>query len=362
MIRFEHIRKEYKNATPLKDVNGVINDGDIVTIIGPSGTGKSTLLRMINGLEKPTSGKVFFNDEEITADGYDIIKLRRKVGMIFQSFNLFNNMSVLDNLVVPQLDILKAEKNEAREKALDMLKKVGMFQQANRMPSQLSGGQKQRVAIARTLVMDPEVILFDEPTSALDPTMVIEVENTIKWLAENHITMVIVTHDMRFAREISTRIFYMDTGEIYEEGTPEEIFDNPKRSRTKAFIANQRIMDIVIDGSDYDLDRINTAVSEFRRSQQYSDLLAHNISSVIEELIVQTIFTYKPNAMVKLSLFFDGEKLDYKVKYNGSKFDPVEEVNSLSMTIFRNVTSNYSYQFHDGSEFPNSLKFESKTK
>ena len=360
MIRFEHIRKEYKNATPLKDVNGVINEGDIVTIIGPSGTGKSTLLRMINGLETPTSGKVFFKDEEITAEGFDITELRRKVGMIFQSFNLFNNLSVLDNLVVPQLDILKAEKNEARTKAIEMLKKVGLDQQASRMPSQLSGGQKQRVAIARALVMDPQVILFDEPTSALDPTMVIEVENTIKWLAGNNITMVIVTHDMRFAREISTRIFYMDKGEIYEEGTPEEIFDNPKRSRTKAFIANQRIMDIVIDGTDYNLDRINLAISEFKRSQQFSDLLAHHISSIVEELIIQTIFTHKPDGMVNLSLFFDGEKLEYKVKFNGQKFDPVEEVDSLSMIIFKNVTSNYSYQYHEKSEFQNSLKFESK--
>ena len=217
MIRFEHISKVYENATPHKDVNGVINKGDVVTIIGPSGTGKSTLLRMINGLEKPTSGKIYFNNEEITAPGYDLLNLRRKVGMIFQSFNLFNNLSVLDNLVVPQIDILKLDKITSLEKAMDTLKKVGLDRQAGKMPNQLSGGQKQRVAIARALVMNPEVILFDEPTSALDPTMVNEVENTIKWLASNNTTMVIVTHDMKFAREVSTRIFYMDEGEIYEE-------------------------------------------------------------------------------------------------------------------------------------------------
>ena len=359
MIRFEHIRKEYKNATPLKDVNGVIDDGDVVTIIGPSGTGKSTLLRMINGLERPTSGKVFFNDEEITAPDYDIVKLRRKVSMIFQSFNLFNNMTVLDNLVVPQMDILNTDKEKAREKAITYLKKVGLYQQSDRMPSQLSGGQKQRVAIARALVMDPEVILFDEPTSALDPTMVIEVENTIKWLAQSKTTMVIVTHDMRFAREISTKIFYMDEGEIYEEGSPKKIFDNPTRSRTKAFIANHRILDMHIDGADYDLEKINASIQEFRRSQHLTDKLTYNITSVIEELIIQTIFAHDPKAKADLSLFFDGERLEYKIKFDGKRFNPVDE-KSLSMTIFTGSIEDYSYRYHQQSEKPNSLKFNSK--
>ena len=360
MIRFEHIRKEYPSAVPLKDINGVINDGEIVTIIGPSGTGKSTLLRMINGLEKPTSGKVFFNDEEISAPGYDITKLRRRVGMIFQSFNLFNNLNVLDNLVVPQLDILKIDKEAAREKALEMLKKVGLNKQADRMPNQLSGGQKQRVAIARALVMDPEIILFDEPTSALDPTMVIEVENTIKWLAENHTTMVIVTHDMNFAREISTKIFYLDEGEVYEEGSPEQIFDRPRRSRTKAFIANQRILDLVISGSDYELSKINTLVQEFRRSQQFNEKLAYNLSSIIEELIIQTVFTHDPEALANLSVFYDGKELVYKVRYTGAKFDPLEDGDGLSVMIFRNSIADYSYQYHRQSDKPNSLKFTSK--
>ena len=360
MIRFEHIRKEYKNATPLKDINGVINEGEVVSIIGPSGTGKSTLLRMINGLEKPTSGKIFFNDDEITAENYDITALRRKVGMIFQSFNLFNNMTVLDNLVVPQLDVLNIDKETAREKAMDLLKKVGLDQQHNRKPNQLSGGQKQRVAIARALAMDPEVILFDEPTSALDPTMVIEVENTIKWLAENKTTMVIVTHDMRLAKDISTRVFYLDQGEIYEEGSPEQIFDNPVRSRTKAFVSNQRILDIIIDREDYDPDKIFDRIQEFRKSQQFDSKLYYNITSVIEELVIQTIFPKVENAMVNISFFFDGDKIEYKVKYNGKSYDPMKDINSLSMTIFKNSICDYSYQYHNGAERPNSLKFNSK--
>ena len=359
MIRFEHISKVYEDATPHKDVNGVINKGDVVTIIGPSGTGKSTLLRMINGLEKPTSGRIYFDGEEITAPDYDIIKLRRKIGMIFQSFNLFNNLNVLDNLVVPQIDILKTGKNTAREKALETLKKVGLDRQADRMPDQLSGGQKQRVAIARALVMEPEVILFDEPTSALDPTMVNEVENTIKWLAENNTTMVIVTHDMKFAREVSTRIFYMDQGEIYEEGTPEEIFENPKRSRTKAFITNEKVLDININGEEFNLNQINSSIRDFCRSQKLSDDNTYNLSSVFEELVLQCILSHKKNAVIAFSVFFNGEFLEYKIKFDGDRYDPLAE-DSISARIVNSNVKDYSYRYHPQSDKPNSLKFNSR--
>ena len=362
MIKFEHIRKEYPDATPHKDVNGVINDGDIVAIIGPSGTGKSTLLRMINGLEKPTSGKILVNDEDITALGYNFTKLRRKIGMIFQSFNLFNNLTVLDNLVVPQIDILKIDKNIAKNKALEVLKKMGLDTHCDKMPNQLSGGQKQRVAIARSLVMDPEIILFDEPTSALDPGMVSEVENTIKWLSESNITMVIVTHDMKLARDVANRIFYMDEGEIYEQGTAEEIFDHPKRSRTKAFVSNQRIIDILIDGSNYDFNSISRRLMEFSRTQKLDSRLSHNMLIVFEELIIQTILSHNHNLAVSLALFFDGENLEYKVKYDGDRFDPIKQDDSLSMTIVKKSISDYSYQFHEKAEKGNSLKFVSNIK
>lgn len=359
MIRFEHLRKEYETVTPHKDLNGVINKGDVVTIIGPSGTGKSTLLRMINGLEKPTSGKIYFNDEEITAPDYDVVKLRRKVGMIFQSFNLFNNMTVLDNLVFPQIDILKISKQEAKDKAMKILKKMGLDKHYNQMPSDLSGGQKQRVAIARALVMKPEVLLLDEPTSALDPTMVIEVENTIKWLAENKTTMAIVTHDMKFAKEVSTKIFYIDEGEIYEEGTPDEIFGHPKRGRTIAFMLNQKVLDISIDGNDYNLININNSLADYARTQRLSDRQTYCIESVLEELVVSNIFAHKKDAFVNYSLFNDGERIEFKIKFNGPKYDPLEE-DSLSTIILKNQIDNYSYQYHEGSEFPNSLKFMSK--
>ena len=361
MIRFEHIRKEYENATPHKDINGIINDGEVVTIIGPSGTGKSTLLRMINGLETPTSGKIYFNDEEITAQNYDFINLRKKVGMIFQSFNLFNNLSVLDNLVLPQLDVLKIDKKLAKEKAINTLKRVGLENHGEHMPYQLSGGQKQRVAIARTLVMNPEVILFDEPTSALDPTMVLEVENTIKSLKDGKTTMIIVTHDMKFAKDVSDKIFYLDQGEIYEEGTPTEIFDNPQRSRTKAFVSNQKILDILIDASNYDLNQINKVISEYCNNQRLNNKQIYCIQSILEELIIELIISHNKEAMISYSLFYDSKDIEFKIKFNGNKYDPlIDSNNELSKSIINNQIDDYSYQYHDHSELPNSLKFKSK--
>ena len=359
MIRFEHVSKQYENVTPHKDINGEIHKGDVVTIIGPSGTGKSTLLRMINGLEKPTSGKIYFDGEDITTENYNYPKLRRRVGMIFQSFNLFNNLTVLDNLVVPQMDILHTDKNSARKNAMDILTKMGLNQHYNSMPEQLSGGQKQRVAIARALVMNPEVLLFDEPTSALDPSMVSEVENTIKWLAENHTTMVIVTHDMKFAKEVSTRIFYLDEGEIFEEGTPEEIFEHPKRSRTKAFIENERILEISIENNNYDYNQIKNTIKEYTDSQRLPDYITFSIQSVFEELIIQTILKHNPQESVYFSVFEDNLTMDYKIRYTGKEFDP-EHDQSLSMQILRNEITDYSYQYHPNSKKPNSIKFRSK--
>ncbi len=359
MIKFEHIRKEYKSSTPHRDVNGIINDGEVVSIIGPSGTGKSTLLRMINGLEKPTSGKIFYKDDEITAPGYDLVSLRKKIGMIFQSFNLFNNMTVLNNLIVPQVDILKRDYADAENRAKSILSQMGLDKCYDRLPSQLSGGQKQRAAIARTLVMDPEVILLDEPTSALDPTMVTEVENTIKWLIDGKKTMILVTHDMNFARDISTRIFYMDDGEIYEEGTPDEIFSHPKHARTLAFITNQKILELVIDETDYDLNLINQKIEDYARAQKLDQGQTYNIRSIVEELVIQCVFSHFADANASISVFPDDSELQYKVKYTGEPYNPFEEDN-LSMKIINSLVKNVSYEYHKNSERKNSLKFIGK--
>ena len=210
MIRIEHLKKEYPNVTPLQDVNAEIHDGDVIAVIGPSDTGKSTLLRCINLLEKPTAGRIWIGEDEITDRHCNLSRIRQKLGMVFQSFNLFGNMTVIENIMFSPVDLKKMSRQEAYDKGIALLRSVGLAEKALSYPDELSGGQKQRVAIARALAMDPEIILFDEPTSALDPTMVDEVQAVIRELSKSGKTMVIVTHEMRFARAISNRVFYMD--------------------------------------------------------------------------------------------------------------------------------------------------------
>ncbi|MBR3691774.1 MAG: amino acid ABC transporter ATP-binding protein [Clostridia bacterium] len=237
VIRTEGLEKAFRRIKALKGVDLTIKDGDVVVIIGPSGSGKSTFLRCLNRLEEPTGGKIFFNGEDITSRGSDINRHRQKMGMVFQHFNLFNNMTIMDNLILGPTKLLGLSKAEATERAQKLLDRVGLGDRGANYPSQLSGGQKQRIAIVRALCMEPEVMLFDEPTSALDPEMVGEVLEVMKDLAMNKTTMVVVTHEMGFAREVGERVIFMDDGQIMEEGTPQEIFDNPQCERLKSFLA-----------------------------------------------------------------------------------------------------------------------------
>lgn len=236
IIQINHLKKSFGNNEVLKDVSLTVKKGEIVTIIGSSGSGKSTLLRCINLLEKPTAGEIIYNGENVLTPGYNLPKYRTHLGMVFQSFNLFNNMDVLENCVTGQVTVLKRSREEAKKIALENLEKVGMARFLSAKPAQLSGGQKQRVAIARAVSMNPDVMLFDEPTSALDPEMVGEVLKTMKDLTKTGLTMIIVTHEMGFAKEVSDRVIFMDKGVIAEEGTPEQIFNMPKGERTKAFL------------------------------------------------------------------------------------------------------------------------------
>ncbi len=237
IIKVSHLEKKFGDLLVLKDIDFHANKSDVISIIGSSGSGKSTLLRCINLLEKPTSGSIYFHGQDIQAQGFSLPAYRTKVGMVFQSFNLFNNLSVLDNCVVGQQKVLKRSRNEAEKKAMDYLAKVGMDQYIHAKPRQISGGQKQRVAIARALCMDPEVLLFDEPTSALDPEMVGEVMTVMLTLATSGLTMLVVTHEMGFARDVSNRVVFMDQGIIAEDSTPEKIFNNPENTRTKEFLS-----------------------------------------------------------------------------------------------------------------------------
>lgn len=237
IIELVHLQKTFGNHEVLKDIHLDIYKGKTVSIIGPSGSGKSTMLRCINLLEKPTGGNILFHGQDIQTKGFDVTKYRAKATMVFQSFNLFNNMTALENCIIGQVDVLKKDRTEAEKIAKGYLEKVGMLPYINAKPKQLSGGQKQRVAIARALAMDPEVLLFDEPTSALDPEMVGEVLEVMKNLAKEGRTMIVVTHEMQFAKEVSDHVVFMSDGIIEEEGSPEEIFVNPKSDKTKQFLS-----------------------------------------------------------------------------------------------------------------------------
>ena len=240
ILEVRHLSKAFGSHQVLKDIDFTVRAGDVTSIIGASGSGKSTLLRCINLLETPTGGQILFHGQDMTGRGVNASRYRSKVGMVFQSFNLFNNMTVLENCMVGQVKVLKKSKEEARENAMKYLDQVGMAPYINAKPRQISGGQKQRVAIARALAMEPEVLLFDEPTSALDPEMVGEVLSVMQDLARAGMTMLVVTHEMAFARDVSSHVVYMNQGVICEEGTPEQIFGDPQRQETKDFLSRFR--------------------------------------------------------------------------------------------------------------------------
>ena len=237
MFEVKDLCKSFGELQVLKGLNETFYKGDVAAVIGPSGSGKSTFIRCLNLLEQPTSGSIFFEGTDITAKGFDVNKHRQKVGMVFQQFNLFNNLSILDNVTISMEKVKHVSHAEAEAKAMALLKRVGLDSKAGSFPSQLSGGQKQRIAIVRALALEPDVLLFDEPTSALDPEMVGEVLQVISDLAAEGITMVVVTHEMGFARKVANRVLFMDGGQIAEQGTPEEIFEHPQNLRTKEFLS-----------------------------------------------------------------------------------------------------------------------------
>ncbi|MEG1563792.1 MAG: amino acid ABC transporter ATP-binding protein [Bacteroides sp.] len=285
MIQIEHLQKSYGSLQVLRDVTTTIQQGEVISIIGPSGTGKSTFLRCLNLLDQPSGGKVWINGVNLLAPKTDVTKLRQKMGMVFQSFNLFNHLSILENVCIGPIKLLGKTRIEAEKRGTELLKMVGLAEKTTAYPDQLSGGQKQRVAIARCLSMDPEIILFDEPTSALDPTMVSEVLGVIRNLAKEGMTMAIVTHEMGFARDVSNRILYMDEGIIYEEGTPDEIFDHPKGEKTRVFINRIRNYHCRIDNANYDLYALSGELITFCQKHFLSAKTQYNIQLLVEEML-----------------------------------------------------------------------------
>ncbi len=359
LLRIEHLKKEYPGATPLRDVNLVVNKGDIIAIIGPSGTGKSTLLRQINQMERATSGTIFFREEEITAPGCRIDHLRQKIGMIFQSFNLFSHLTVIENIMAAPTALKGVSRQEAYEEAKTLLTKVGLAQKALSYPDELSGGQQQRIAIVRALAMNPEILLFDEPTSALDPTMVGEVEAVMRKVAETGVTMLIVTHDMEFARKISNRVLYMDEGGVYEDGSPEQIFEHPRRERTRQFIHKLKVLTLTVESRTFDFIGCHTDIETFCRKNDLPRSIINALMMLFEELVTQLLLPRLPEPPhIVWSVEYDpkGEKAELSVLYNGESVNIMEDDNELSLKIVRGVAENIRYAADGEPDMKNRLQ------
>ena len=349
MISVRHLSKRFGKLEVLKDVNAEIRKGEVISIIGPSGTGKSTFLRCLNLLDIPSGGEIFIDGANILAKDADVRNLRRKMGMVFQSFNLFSHLMVIENIMLGPTSLLGMERQEAFNEGMRLLEMVGLREKAYSYPDELSGGQKQRVAIARTLAMKPEIVLFDEPTSALDPTMVSEVLGVIRRLADEGLTMMIVTHEMRFARDVSTRVFYMDEGVVYEEGPPKQIFENPTREKTRAFIQRIKTFQFEIAAKAFDYYRLNSEIEEFGRKQLMSQKQIHNTQLLCEELLINMLLPKLEQNSYPISItvgrFEDKEVVELTAVYGGPPFNPLENTDEmdLSARIINNLSESVTY-------------------
>lgn len=342
LIEVKHLRKEYPNVTPLKDVNASVDEGEVISIIGPSGTGKSTFIRCLNRLETPTSGQILIDGVDMCDPATDLSKMRQKMGMVFQNYALFSHKLVVENLMMAPMDLLGMSKHDAYEQALGLLEQVGLRDKALSWPHELSGGQRQRVAIARGLAMQPKILLFDEPTSALDPQMVSEVLSVITELAERGLTMLVVTHEMRFARDASSRVFYMDRGECWEAGPPEQIFEHPQRQETHDFIFRVRSWEYSIDSSSFDMHAMEASLAAYCQ-RQFMGLRAVNACEhIVEEVAIEHLVREAKrrglsNPGIKLSLSA-GEggvdtvlAVDYRAMLSGG--DPMRGGDDVSDAI-----------------------------
>ncbi len=357
MIEIRHLRKKFSAAIPLKDVSVTINDGDIISVIGASGSGKSTLLRCINLLEKPTSGEILVDGVKITDRKCNVSEVRKKMGMAFQSFNLFSHLTVLENVMLPQIDLLKRDRQTAYNKAMRLLGLVGMEGRALQYPDVLSGGQKQRVAIARALSTDPDILLLDEPTSALDPTNVGEVQAVIRRLADMGKTMIIVTHEMRFAREVSNRVFFLADGGIYEQGSPDEIFDHPKGELTRRFIRRLKVFEISSDGLGLDLPELLNGIDRFCFEQNIPTYLALKVRAAAEELTAQILKPALRHFEYTAVIEYDPERSTAyeKFRYGKSHFDPRTSQNTAALSILNNICPQIEYNVMENGDFKNEV-------
>ena len=338
MISVKNLCKSYDGLQILKDVNIDFPDGSTTVIIGGSGCGKSTLLRCLNLLEKPDCGTIEIDGEDIVTTK-NVDKLRQKLGMVYQSFNLFSHLSVLENIILAPMKVKKISKEEAISKAYELLKMVGMENRATHMPDQLSGGQKQRVAIARALAMEPEVMLFDEPTSALDPTMVDEVETVIKRLVDSGMTSIIVTHEMRFARNIASNILFLAEGGVYEEGSPDQIFDNPQKDLTRRFIYRSRMYEEALNKTDIDIYELCSRIRQYAIAYGLTRKQSKGIEYFCEELIYPLIMFN--NAVLRIIADENRNEYSITAEFKGHNKDPLslECIDELGLSIVKAYSS-----------------------
>ena len=348
MIKIENLCKKYGDLSVLENVSTEIHKGDVVSIIGPSGCGKSTFMRCLNLMEQPTSGKILIDGQDILADGADVCKLRQKMGMVFQSFNLFSHLMIIENIMLGPVNLLKKDKQEAYDEGMKLLEMVGLTNKAFAYPDELSGGQKQRIAIARTLAMHPDIVLFDEPTSALDPTMVSEVLAVIRKLANDGMTMMIVTHEMNFAKNVSNRIFYMDEKGIYEDGTPEQIFDNPQKPKTKEFIYKIRTCNYEITDKRFDLYEFNSEIESFLKKQLFSDKRINNVLLVCEEIIFNLLFNNlgKDFSPIEFTLKYSEKNDETIIEFRNDKINKniLKSSDEVAMSIIQKYTQNLNVE------------------
>jgi polar amino acid transport system ATP-binding protein len=348
ILSAENLAKQYGDTVVLENVSFDIEQGEVVSIIGPSGTGKSTLLRSVNFLDPPTAGSVYFNGHKLSKRNID--KARQKMGMVFQGFGLFANMDALRNIMIGQMDLLKKPAAEAESRARELLKTVGLSDHAHHFPKQLSGGQKQRVAIARCLAMDPDVILFDEPTSALDPTMVGEVTAVIRNLAKSGMTMLIVTHEMEFAKNISSRVCVMDERGIYESGTPAELFGNPQRPNTRTFILKIKTFEFSVQSRDFDFIAMLNGIDDFCFRYAVDEEKARRIRLIAEELVLHIVAPQFGKCDLTISFPESRDAYHISLTYPGDNRNALETGDDLSAMLAKNAARRieHSYDAENG--------------
>lgn len=357
MIQVSNLSKQFGKLKVLKDVNVQINQGECIAIIGPSGTGKSVFLRSIAMLEKPDRGTICINGTDITKKEVDLNQIREKMGMVYQGFHLFSHLNVLDNITLAPRWVKKQDQALAEQKAMELLTMVGLTDKAKSYPHQLSGGQQQRIAIARCLAMEPEIMLFDEPTSALDPTMTCEVLAIIRKLTKMGLTMLIVTHEMNFAKDVADRIFYMDEGGVYEKGTPTDIFDNPQREKTKAFIKRIKVFNYEIHSLGFDMVTMNAQIEIFCQKYNVKAKRVYYIQLMLEELIME-IFEHcyqgqQPDLTFSIEYADDeNNEISIYITYKAEAFNPFEyggdDLDNLGMVLVSKIAKKQEHLFENG--------------